>query len=184
MNDAYNLHWAYYLKARHEMESSKVDLAIRTLSQAIGSIQKSELVHQSKMSFNLWYSGTLSIIYSDLNDYSNALKYLEIARESFQESEKTINDHNLMNLFEAVPAFQNGDYEKAISYLIQPALASSTSCQYYLARAYELSGQHHQALKYYEMLSQNTDPHFAGLYYNISKERIKELERELADREL
>lgn len=120
--------------------------------------------------------GCISIVYGQLKDMVNAEKYLQKARDLFA-SQSYFSSELYMNLFEALFAFNNGNYEQAELYLKQPDNIDFVACQYYLAEIYRILGEEEQAKHYFELTSKSKHPWWAALYYAKCMKRLAELDK-------
>jgi tetratricopeptide (TPR) repeat protein len=182
--DYLSLLYTMNLKAWYAFRAGKPENALEILNEAIYLGETMDLDPDLKRSRIMWLKGTISVIYGNRGNLPEAERYFNEAKEMVRARDNSITDKNFLRLYEGILEIHRGNYENAICILHLAADRTSVSNQFYLAKAYDLSGKKQEAINYYRLASQSTNPYFTGLFYNESKDRIRILENELRDSEL
>ncbi len=171
-----------HFKGWYAMHGDMPELALETFTMGLNMIYGSAEELEFKLSLTLGLYGSLSVLYGAMGDKVKAKQHLEEARMINNNSDLDQIDRRFYCACSAAYNIYEGNYEQAIKDAKLFADLASVPCKYYMALAYDLSGNREQAIKYYDMAYKNINPYYTGFFFNKSKNRLEELSEQDARR--
>ncbi len=161
-------------KGWYAFMGDRPDKAIETFTHGFELLKNISDI-ESQESYGLRLHCSLSLLYGKESEIKKSEEHLNQAKQIYRSRQNSPGDQDFFNCCQAGNAIQKGDYSSAINFVKVSATRTSIMPKYYLALAYDSSGQYDQAIEYYTLTYQSFSTTFTGFFFNTCKNRLDEL---------